>query len=298
MIREFKQTLAQEMVKIMEKLNNGYTIDFTQIVDRIYYINSIVFNGMESPIIAPVEESCTPLPPPIITDPVDPTPVKTIPTVSTGTTVATSNTTISSGGNILSEGNTPVLTKGVCWVENTNPTLVPTIADNYTTNGSGTGSFTSLITGLEAGTSYHIRAYANNMIGYGYGEKITLTTSTTSALPTVSTNPATVTSTTISTGGNVLSQGSSAVTARGVCINTSPDPTIANLKTSNGTGTGTYSSDLTGLAIGTTYYIRAYATNSTGTAYGNTVVATTSAINATVVTADVTSITAISAVIQ
>jgi len=66
----------------------------------------------------------------------------------------------------------------------------------------------------------------------------------------------------------VTSDGGSSVTARGVCWSTSQNPTTSNSKTTNGTGLGTYTSNITGLSPNTTYYVRAYATNSQGTAYG------------------------------
>jgi uncharacterized protein (TIGR02145 family) len=79
-----------------------------------------------------------------------------------------------------------------------------------------------------------------------------------------------ITSTTATSGGNITADGGAAITARGVCWSTSQNPTIAlTTKTSNGNGTGTFTSSLTGLAANTLYYVRAYATNSAGTAYGN-----------------------------
>jgi hypothetical protein len=70
-----------------------------------------------------------------------------------------------------------------------------------------------------------------------------------------------------------LSDGGSAVTARGVCWATTPNPTIAGSKTSDGTGLGAFTSNISGLTTGTLYYIRSYATNSlTGTSYGNQLV--------------------------
>ena len=59
-----------------------------------------------------------------------------------------------------------------------------------------------------------------------------------------------------------------AVTARGVAYGTSPSPTIADSKTTDGTGTGSFTSSLTGLNPNKTYYVRAYATTAAGTAYG------------------------------
>jgi uncharacterized protein (TIGR02145 family) len=71
-------------------------------------------------------------------------------------------------------------------------------------------------------------------------------------------------------GGNITFDGGTNVIEKGIVWSTSQNPTIeSNSKTSNGTGVGDYTSNLTGLNSGTTYYVRAYATNSVGTAYGN-----------------------------
>ncbi len=82
-------------------------------------------------------------------------------------------------------------------------------------------------------------------------------------------NVTNITSTTATSGGNITNEGSSMVTARGVCWNTSTNPTITDSKTTDGTGLGSFISNLSGLNRGTTYYVRAYATNSIGTAFGN-----------------------------
>jgi len=94
--------------------------------------------------------------------------------------------------------------------------------------------------------------------------------------PSVITTPVSnITSNSIVTGGNVVSQGLSSVTARGVAYGTATNPTILNNTTSNGAGTGVFITNLIGLLHSTTYYVRAYATNSVGTAYGNEVGFTT-----------------------
>ncbi|MBK7222931.1 MAG: hypothetical protein IPH94_16935 [Saprospiraceae bacterium] len=69
-------------------------------------------------------------------------------------------------------------------------------------------------------------------------------------------------------GGDICHDGGSAVTARGVCYGLNPFPDINGLHTNDGSGTGTFMSNLTGLSAGSTYYIRAYGTNAVGTAYG------------------------------
>ena len=88
-------------------------------------------------------------------------------------------------------------------------------------------------------------------------------------LPTVNTSTVSgITYTSATCGGYVSSNGGTNVTARGVCWSTSQNPTISNSHTNDGTGIGSFNSDVTGLIGGTTYYVRAYATNSVGTAYG------------------------------
>jgi len=98
------------------------------------------------------------------------------------------------------------------------------------------------------------------------------------APPAVTTAAVTnVDQTTATSGGNVISDNGYAVTARGVCWSTSPNPTMADSKTIDGSGTGIFTSSLTSLTGGTLYYVRAYATNIAGTEYGNDASFTTTA---------------------
>jgi len=90
------------------------------------------------------------------------------------------------------------------------------------------------------------------------------------AVPMVSTRPIAVSSTGIFTGGDLTDSGEE-ITAKGVVWGTSPNPTTAGSKTTDGTGLGGFSSTIPGLVPGTTYYVRAYATNNLGTGYGNQV---------------------------
>jgi uncharacterized protein (TIGR02145 family) len=123
---------------------------------------------------------------------------------------------------------------------------------------------------LLPGTPYHVRAYATNSAGTAYGADIPFTT-TAVVVPTLTTTEVTgVTYNTAATGGNITDDGGGAVTARGICWATTLNPIIgATNTTTNGTGTGVFVSNITGLTDGTNYYVRAYATNSAGTAYGN-----------------------------
>jgi uncharacterized protein (TIGR02145 family) len=201
---------------------------------------------------------------------------QTTPTVSvTATPISITTTTAIGGGTISSTGGATITTSGLVWGASTNPEITLT---TKTTNGTTSGTFTSSITGLTQGTTYYVRAYATNSIGTGYGPNITFTTVTT---PTIS-STATVTSistTSATSGGTITVDGGSAVTARGIVWGTTPNPTIAlTTKTTDGTGTGTFASNLTGLTNATLYYVRSYATNAIGTVYGTEISFTTLAV--------------------
>ena len=103
-------------------------------------------------------------------------------------------------------------------------------------------------------------------------------------VPTLSSTTAasSITETTSSNGGVISNDGGASVTARGVAWSTSTAPTISDSYTTDGTGTGTFTSSLTGLSGSTTYYVRAYATNSAGTAYGAEVSFTTAAFSGSI----------------
>ena len=80
-----------------------------------------------------------------------------------------------------------------------------------------------------------------------------------------------ITGTTAISGGNITNDGGATITARGIVWSTSPNPTTADNSTSDGAGTGSFTSNLSNLTANTTYYVRAYAVNSAGTAYANQV---------------------------
>jgi M6 family metalloprotease-like protein len=101
-------------------------------------------------------------------------------------------------------------------------------------------------------------------------------------VPTVSTTAASnITSNSATSGGNVTATGGATVTERGIVFATTQSPTLSNSKVVSGSGTGTFSANMSGLAASTTYYVRAYATNSAGTAYGSQISFTTLAATVT-----------------
>ena len=188
---------------------------------------------------------------------------------TTSSTTATS-TSITSGGEITDDGGYNIIARGVCYSTNNS---TPTIEDSYTTAGIGIGAYSTIITNVSVSTTYYIRAYATNSIGTAYGDVKIVTTE--NGLPSVTTTVIgeNVTQNTAVSGGQVTNDGGYPVTARGVCWNTLPYPTINNSKTTDGSGTGYYTSTVTGIDLTSSnvYYVRAYATNQNGTTYGEQV---------------------------
>src|ERR1019366_5547081 len=206
-------------------------------------------------------------------------------TVVTATPVTSiTSSTATAGGNVTYDGDAPITTSGV--VYSTSPTPAPTgptgslVGFTVTTDGitGASGSWNSNLTGLTYATTYYVWAYATNSVGTTYGSQVTFTTLGTNA--SVTTNAATlVASTTASTGGNIINNGGSTITVSGVVYSTSSTipttgaPTLPH--TTDGTTSGSWTSNLTGLTPGTLYNFRAYATNSIGTSYGSQLTFTT-----------------------
>ena len=118
------------------------------LADAVYIINFIFKGGL----------------PPVCLD--------TVPVLTTAEVSEITHATASCGGTVASDGGAHITARGVCW--STIPT--PTVADSKTSDGTGVGEFTSLITGLEAKTTYCIAAYATNHVGTGYGSIRSFTT--------------------------------------------------------------------------------------------------------------------------
>lgn len=172
---------------------------------------------------------------------------------------------INTGGGTISE-------KGFCW----NTFGSPTKLDNYVAISSGNGTFNYTKTGLTPNTTYFVSAYATNEAGTAYSQHIEFKTTQTINSPTVTTASASsITNNSAISGGNVTSDGGASVTSRGVCWSTNQNPTIADSKTIDGTGSGSFTSNIINLLGNTTYYARAYATNSVGTSYGSQISFTT-----------------------
>lgn len=89
----------------------------------------------------------------------------TLPTVVTASVIEITTNSAKGGGEVTNDGGAEVTERGICWSTNANPTL----SDSHVAAGTGTGTFTAMMNGLEANTTYHVRAYATNEVGTAFG---------------------------------------------------------------------------------------------------------------------------------
>ena len=169
-------------------------------------------------------------------------------------------------GSVTDDGGVEVISRGACWSTNIDPTI-----DNAMSMGasSGIGNFECEIKGLEPNTKYYVKAYATNSVGLSYGEQKEFVTMEKEYLPEVITNEiSNVTQTTAQCGGNIKYEGEETIKARGVCWSTSPEPTIDDNCTVDGSGVGGFISYMTELEDNTLYYVKAYAKVNDVVTYG------------------------------
>jgi len=192
------------------------------------------------------------------------------PTLTTATPSNIAYSTATSGGTLTWNGGgySNYMNVGVAY-STTPGSATPSYAYTSTTSQSYTvplAPWVTNLTGLTANTTYYVRSCVSVYRGgwtVVFGPEMSFTTTSIQTAAMGAVGPTTAVS-----GGTIASNVTS-VTARGVCWNTSPSPTISNSTTSDGTGTGTYVSNVTGLTSGLTYYIRAYYTDaSSNTFYG------------------------------
>lgn len=189
---------------------------------------------------------------------------KEVPVVETDPISNITGTSAACGGNIIDDRGETVLTRGVCWSKN----IEPSISDSKTTDGAGAGSFSSSITDLLPATDYYIRAYATSSSGTGYG--MVMAFKTKGAVPLVMSpvvsgigiNTATISglinpnyiSTIVTVDyGTTINYGFSAITV--------PGPVTGSIMQY-------VSTTISGLNAATTYHYRIKAENSSGVTYG------------------------------
>ena len=170
-------------------------------------------------------------------------------------------------GEIYDAGRNGIEQHGFVWSPEEDPVIENALKSELGPKDH-TGAFTGSISGLSSATTYYMKAYGTSGTETTYGKQISFTTAA-PVVPVVTTAQVTgITDTSAVSGGEVVQEGGSEIMARGVCWDTVPNPTIDDSLTLNGSGTGTFISEVGNLRFNTTYYLRAYATNAAGTGYG------------------------------
>ncbi len=192
-----------------------------------------------------------------------------IATLTTDEVTDIEQTSAKSGGNVTNNGGSPVTARGIVWGTSSMPAL-GTSEGHLQDGDGGLGDFESDLTDLSPNTNYYVRAYAVNSVGIAYGNQRFFATLQDANRPTVSTESITdIEQTSATGGGDVTDSGDGEVLLRGVCWSTSENPTLDDSYIIDDLAEeGAFTSSITGLEPGTTYYVRAYASNSHGVAFG------------------------------
>ncbi|MEA1886066.1 MAG: fibronectin type III domain-containing protein [Bacteroidota bacterium] len=187
-----------------------------------------------------------------------------IPTIETYAPENITSTTAILIGNVINEGGVEVVERGFCY--STSPDV--DMSDNVVLNEEGgPGEFMNEVSDLNSATEYYVKAYAINSVGIAYGIEKSFITGDPAAVETHPPKSLTVYSVIIN--GEIISDGGSPITNKGICWSTGTTPTIDGDHSDEGSGTEPFSTRITALSPSTTYYVRAYVTNAFDTYYGN-----------------------------
>lgn len=195
----------------------------------------------------------------------------TLAVLSTAVISSITSTSAISGGTIISDGGSSVTARGVCW----NTSANPTIANNITTDGTGTGSFVSSLTNLTADTQYYFRAYATNSQGTAYGEEYSFSTSGNSP-PSA---PVAISASSLGINSFVANWNASAG-ATSYRLDVSTASNFATLLSNyNNLTVNSLSQAVSGLSANTSYYYRVRAFNANGTSLSSNTISTSTLVS-------------------
>ena len=184
-------------------------------------------------------------------------------TVSPATAITANSATVA--GSCTGTG---ITARGICYATTQNPT----IANSSASSGNGAGDFNSNLGGLMSATTYYARAFATNSSGTGYGNQISFTTLPSLDIVATTGTSSNLGSSTADVSGSVTGTN---ITSRGVCFSINQNPSMSDSVANAGSGSGNFTSNLTGLTPNTNYYARAFGSGPAGTSYGNQISFTT-----------------------
>jgi hypothetical protein len=198
---------------------------------------------------------------------------RTLPVLNTLAATGITATTATLNGEITATGLPSYTERGFVYAATTMPTVENTIA-KITAEVNATMEYFAGVTGLSIGQQYHVRAYAVNSVGTAYSSNEHVFQVVTNA-PQVSTQQPTepsIANGTITFNGTIAATGDPAYTERGFVYGVTRNPGVdddnVTKKPVSGSGTGAFSANVSNVAEGSVYYVRAYATSTSGTVYG------------------------------
>ena len=238
---------------LTEKAKNTFGANIEGLKDAsTYYVRYEISNRWSSKMVDDVSEFNT-IP-------------YTTPNVQTNEVTDVTYNSAIVGGTIKENGGQAIKECGIVYSKSPNPTIENStkVESNITKE-----AYTCTLTNLDFATTYYARAYAINEKGIAYGEEVSFKTNgTTASLDTLSISGVTATSAVIS--GALINDGGESITALGICYSVNQSPTLEDATVINAELDGLkFSVLLNDLQKGTTYYVRAYATNSHGTVYSD-----------------------------
>ena len=227
------------------------------IIDGIFLSGYLSTNTVEGSLL-PSSPAARPLPPTVITS---------------GSTSITYNSAIGNG-RVINNGGATILDRGICWTIdiNNDPVTENTLSNHYISDGGSMGNINILMTGLLGGTPYWVRAYAINVTGLTYGNKISfITEPSSSGKPSVvnSIPPySSVTSSGALLGGTITNIGGDIIQGAGFYCDVTnppiPSPSNTYYTSFSGSAPIYFNLNITGLTTSLTYHFIPFALNSIG----------------------------------
>jgi hypothetical protein len=197
-------------------------------------------------------------------------------------------------GTITYVGMPAYSERGFCYDANiTTPTTANT---KVAVAGSGSGEYSTSITGLTQEKTYHVRTYAIQGTEVIYGNSVTFTTTGVTQTSLSASAASNIGASSVTLNATIIDAGAPAYSERGFCYNKTGNPTTADTKrTVSGSGIGNYSVSVDGLDLQATYYVRAYVIQSGAPIYSNSISFTTVWVETDISTYAVTNIEAATA---
>jgi Leucine-rich repeat (LRR) protein len=189
-----------------------------------------------------------------------------LPTIQTNQATDIGLNVVTLSGNVTDLGRGELKERGIVVSKSQKPTI-----DDMKFKSSITdlGEYKIVVTKLEVNTKYYVRAYTQNEAGIVYGDEVHFTTLDYTPAKVTTNDIADISFKSARIGGEVIDEGNTPVTEKGVVISREKSPTISDRKLTYGNGLGGYMVVVNELIPNSTYYIRAYCINSKGVVYGN-----------------------------